>query len=62
MPKDKQESEFMTVKELAEMLGITVMTVYRWLKAGKLPHYNFGKTKRFRRAEVEAFLKSRKRE
>lgn len=48
--------KFYTVKELAEMLQVTDMTIYRLVRRGKLPCYNIGRAKRFRRDDVETFL------
>ena len=52
-----EQQEFYTVKELAHMLQVTDMTIYRMVHRGKLPCYNIGRAKRFGRADVEAFLK-----
>ena len=31
--------EHLSVEELSQVLGVTRMTVYRWLQQGKLPAY-----------------------
>lgn len=49
--------EFYTVKQLAEMLQVTDMTIYRMVRRGALPCHSIGRAKRFRRTDVEAFLK-----
>ncbi len=51
-----EEKEFYTVRDLAKLLQVTEMTVYRMIRRGDLPHYNIGRSKRFRRDDVEAFL------
>lgn len=48
--------EFYTIKELAELLGVSVRTLERVLKRGELPYYVIGRSKRFRHADVEAYL------
>jgi len=48
--------EFYTVKDLAKLLQVTEMTVYRMIRRGDLPHYKIGRSKRFRHDDVEAFL------
>ncbi len=48
--------EFYKVKELAKILQVTDMTIYRLVRRGELPCYNIGRAKRFRRDDVEAFL------
>jgi excisionase family DNA binding protein len=48
--------EFYTVKQLAELLQVTDMTIYRMVRRGELPCHSIGRAKRFRRTDVEAFL------
>lgn len=48
--------EFYTVKELADLLRVTEMTIYRWVKRGELAAYQIGRVMRFRRDDIEAFL------
>ena len=49
--------EFYTVKELAKLLRVTEMTIYRWVKHRELVAYQIGRVMRFRRDDIEAFLK-----
>lgn len=49
--------EFYTVRELAERFGVTEMTVYRLASRGDLPSYSIGRAKRFRRDDVEEYLR-----
>lgn len=49
--------EFYTAKDLAEKLGVNIMTIYRYIDAGKLKAYKIGKEFRIDKAEFEAFLK-----
>lgn len=51
------EKEFYTAKELAEKLGLNIMTIYRYIDAKKLKAYKIGKEYRIDKAEFEAFLK-----
>jgi len=51
------EKEFYTAKELAEKLGLNIMTIYRYIDAKKLKAYKIGKEFRIDKAEFEAFLK-----
>jgi excisionase family DNA binding protein len=50
--------EFYTVAQLAELLQLTEMTIYRMVERGDLPHYKIGRIKRFSTADVEVFLES----
>ena len=52
-----EDKEFYTVKELAQMLQVTDMTIYRMVHRGELACHNIGRAKRFRRDDVEVFLK-----
>ncbi len=56
--KAKSEvTEFYTVKQLASALQITEMTVYRLVRRGELPCHSIGRAMRFRRSDVEGFLR-----
>ncbi len=52
------ETEVMTVSEVAEYLRLNPQTVYRKAKAGELPAVRIGRAIRFRKAELEAWLKA----
>lgn len=49
--------EFYTAKELSDKLKLNVMTIYRYIKAGKLKAYKIGKEFRVEKEEFEEFLK-----
>lgn len=49
---------FYTARELAAVLSVNVMTIYRYIKAGKLAAYKLGKEFRIEREEFERFLSS----
>lgn len=53
----KNPEEFYLTEELADKLRVNVMTIYRYIKAGKLKAYKFGKEFRVEKSEFEAFLK-----
>ena len=48
--------EFYTAKELANKLRVNIMTVYRYIKAGKLKAYKFGKEFRINKDVYHQFL------
>lgn len=33
---------FLSVNEVAELFSVNPMTIYKWCKSGKLPHYTIG--------------------
>jgi len=49
--------EFYTVSQLADLLQINEMTIYRMVKGGDLPCHLIGRIMRFRHDDVEGFLK-----
>jgi putative molybdopterin biosynthesis protein len=53
----QKEHDFYTAEELAEKLRVNIMTIYRYIKAGKLKAYKMGKEYRIDKVEFEAFLK-----
>ncbi len=48
----------MTVAEVAEVLRVSNMTVYRLIKAGELPALRVGKNYRIREGDLEAYLET----
>jgi excisionase family DNA binding protein len=42
--------------EVGKRLGISVVTVYRWLSQGKIPSVKLGHIRRVKVADVEAFV------
>ena len=49
--------EFYTAQELAEVLSVNIMTIYRYIKASRLKAYKIGKEFRIDKKEFETFLK-----
>ena len=50
--------EFYTVSQLADLLQLTQMTIYRMVNRAELPCYSIGRVKRFRHRDIEEFLDS----
>lgn len=46
----------LTVAEVADVLRVSNMTVYRLIKAGELPALRVGKNYRIRQADLDAYL------
>lgn len=51
------EKHFYTAKELAEKLSVNIMTIYRYIKAGKFKAYKIGKEFRIEKKEFDGFLR-----
>lgn len=52
MKKDK----YYTIKELAKMLKVAYLTVYRWIRAGKLKAVKAGKQYRIKKSILQKFI------
>lgn len=52
------EKEFYTAEELADKLRVNIMTIYRYIKAGKLKAHKLGKEFRITKEEFDRFLKN----
>ena len=50
------DNQYMTVKEVCQLLKVSRLTVYRWIKFKKLPAIKIGKEFRFAKGEIEEFL------
>ena len=57
-PQVRNSVEFYTVSQLAKLLQLTEMTIYRMVNRGDLPCYCIGRIKRFRLDDIEKFLKT----
>lgn len=51
----------MTVEETAKILKVAKITIYRYIQAGQLEAYKIGKEYRIKQAELDRFLKSKKK-
>ncbi len=54
---EKDNKEFYLVEELAEKLRVSNMTIYRYIKAGKLYAHKIGREYRISKNEFDSFLK-----
>ncbi len=54
------EEAYFTVEEVAQRLKVSHMTVYRWIKAGKLAAYKIGGEFRITERDIEHFLEARR--
>ncbi len=56
MTKDLSDVRFLTVAEVAEMMRVSNMTVYRLVHSGDLPAIRFGRSFRIPESAVEAAI------
>ena len=52
--------EFYTAEELAKILKVNIMTIYRYIKVGKIKAYKIGKEFRISKNEFNIFLNKTK--
>lgn len=52
--------EFYKAEDLSEKLDVNIMTIYRYIKAGRLKAYKIGKEFRIDKETFNAFLKESK--
>ena len=53
------EHELLTVNEVADLLRVSNMTVYRLIKSNELASVRVGKSYRIRRDDIDRFLAKR---
>jgi excisionase family DNA binding protein len=51
-----KEKDFYTADDLAKKLGVNIMTIYRYIKAGRLIAYKIGKEFRIEKKDFDSFL------
>jgi excisionase family DNA binding protein len=55
------EDKYYTAQEIAEMLKVAYMTIYRWIRSGKLPAYQVQKQYRIKESDLKVFIESHKK-
>lgn len=54
------EEIYYSINELAKLLKVAYLTVYRWIQSGKLSAYQVEKQYRINKSDFEAFMQSYK--
>ncbi len=54
------EEKYYTIEEVAKMLKVVYLTVYRWIQDGKLRAYKAGKQYRINKTDLDRFITSYK--
>ncbi len=54
------ESEYMSLEEVSNMLGVTYQLIYRLVRSGELPAVRLGKLYRVSRNDLDGYLKRSK--
>lgn len=54
------DESFLTTEEVLEYLQVNLRTIYRLIKAGKIPAVRVGRQWRFRRRDIDAWLETQR--
>ena len=57
---EMMEERWLSMKEISEYLGVTRETIYKWIDDRDMPGHRIGKFWKFKRDEVDAWVKSGK--
>jgi len=52
-------NDYLTPQEVAKMLKVSRLTVYRWIDEGKLKAKKFAGTVRIKREDLESFIEGK---
>lgn len=52
--------QYYTIKEVAKLLKVAYLTVYRWIQSGKLTAYKAGKQYRIEKTDLKEFMQMQK--
>jgi len=50
------EEKYYSINEVANMLNVAYLTVYRWIRSSKLKAYKAGKQYRISKSDLEKFI------
>lgn len=59
MAQSFEKARFLTVQEVAQLMRVSSMTVYRLIRAGDLAAVRVGRSFRVRDVDVDGYLQSR---
>ena len=54
--KDMENNEWLTIKEAAGYLKLSVPAIRKYIRLGKLLHYRYGRIVRLKRQDLDNFL------
>ena len=55
------KEKLLTINEITAILKVSKLTIYRYIKAGKLPAYKVGRDYRVKQEDFDRFLEKSKR-
>jgi len=54
------QREFINIKQVQDLLGISERTVFRYIKSGELKGFKAGREWKFEPADIDAFIELRR--
>lgn len=51
-----EDEKYYTIQEVADMLKVAYLTIYRWIKGNKLNAVKAGKQYRIKKSDLDKFL------
>lgn len=54
------DDRWLSVDEIAEYLGVKRATIYSWVHLSKIPSHKVGRLLKFKRSEIDKWVKSGK--
>jgi excisionase family DNA binding protein len=51
------DNEWLTIKEAAKHLKLSVAGIRKYIRLGKLPHYRQGRVVRLKKSDIDNFLR-----
>ena len=60
-PTKEIDGNYLTIKEVSTLIGVSQVTLHKWKKQGKLKFYRFGSRIRFLKSEVISIDKYNKK-
>ncbi len=61
MNNKKEEIEVLTVEEVANLLKLSKITIYRLIKTGEIPAYKIGASWRINKKDLELYIEAKKK-
>ncbi len=55
-----EQRAFLTPQEVSDLLRVSVYTVRRWIKTGKLPAYKVGRSWRIQESDLNTWLRQKR--
>lgn len=53
------DEQYYSIEEVAKILKVAYLTVYRWIRADKLKSHKAGKQYRIKKSDLDRFLKTK---